>query len=155
MGEFRTVKSKYPHVEWIDLKDDGTLIECAIMKKDANGNIFFIELGGLDAVDKQRLFNILVSRNSAQFELWDLMAQVTLGNGINALEYFHQLVKVFTPAGQILTPRLGTMGAPTGRMHVGKDEVVPEVVAVKKGKKGKKAAAPEADADAGEPEVTE
>lgn len=101
----------YPHVEWLDLHNNGVLTECAIMKKDANGNIYHFQLATLDAVDKQRLRNILTSRNARNFPLWDLMQQVTLGNGVNALEYFHQLVKVLTPGGQIIDPIMGRMGA--------------------------------------------
>jgi hypothetical protein len=145
-GETNTVKSKYPHVEWIDLKNDGTLVECAIMRKDANGNIYFFEVGNLDNVDKQRLFNIIVDRNASRYELWDLMSQKTLGNGLNALEYFHQLVKVITPAGQVMTPRAGVLGAPnSGRMRMMNEEVTNESPN-KRGKKGKKAdVAPEED----------
>jgi hypothetical protein len=43
-------------------------------------------------------------------ELWDLMSNHTLGNGMNALTYFHQLVKVITPDGKITDPRAGRMG---------------------------------------------
>lgn len=101
----------YPHVEWLDLGDNGINVECAIMKRDSNGNIYHFQLASLDHVDKQRLRNILTSRNAKNFPLWDLMQQVTLGNGINALEYFHQLVKVKTPGGQIIDPVQGRMGA--------------------------------------------
>jgi hypothetical protein len=101
----------YPHVEWLDLKNDGINVECAVMKRDSNGNIYHFQLAALDAVDKQRLRNILTGRNARNFPLWDLMQQVTLGNGVNALEYFHQLVKVKTPSGQIIDPVQGRMGA--------------------------------------------
>lgn len=143
MSEIKRATSKYPHVEWLDLKNDGTLIECAIMKRDDAGNTYYFEIGSLDEIDKQRLFRIIVSRNSSQYPLWDLMGQVTLGNGINALEYFHQLVKVLTPSGQILTPQLGVMGAPLGRVRVEKDEGDSEPTVKKGGKKGKKAASEE------------
>lgn len=102
---------EYPHVEWIDLKDDGTLHECAIMKRDGNGNIYFFEIRSLDDIDKRRLFKIITNRNAHMYELWDLMSQVTLGNGVNALEYFHQLVRVITPRGRIISPTLGVIGA--------------------------------------------
>ena len=101
----------YPHVEWLDLHQNGVLTECAVMKKDSNGNIYHFSIAALDDVDKNRLRNILVSRNAANFHLWDLMEQVTLGNGVNALEYFHQLVKVQTPGGAIIDPMQGRIGA--------------------------------------------
>lgn len=101
----------YPHIEWLDLHGKGVLTECAIMKKDGNGNVYHFQIASLDSIDKTRLRNILVSRNAKNFPLWDLMQQVTLGNGINALEYFHQLVKVLTPSGQIIDATHGRMGA--------------------------------------------
>jgi hypothetical protein len=101
----------YPHVEWLDLEDSGVLTECAIMKKDGNNNIHFFQVASLDSIDKVRLRNVLVSRNSTKFPLWQLMEDVTLNNGINCLTYFHQLVKVKTPSGQIIDPTVGTIGA--------------------------------------------
>jgi hypothetical protein len=107
----QTVQSQYPHIEWIDLGNDGTLVECAIMKKDQTGNIFFFEVAKLDTIDRQRVLQIISDRNATNFELWDLMANKVLGNGANALEYFHQLVKVITPNGKIINPQLGRIGA--------------------------------------------
>lgn len=105
------MSTAYPHIEWLDLHGKGVLTECAVMRKDANGNIYHFQIASLDSIDKTRLRNILVSRNAKNFPLWDLMQQVTLGNGINALEYFHQLVKVLTPSGQIIDATHGRMGA--------------------------------------------
>lgn len=102
-------KSTIHHLEWLDLSGNGTLTECAIMKEE-RGNIFHIQLTHLDDIDKKRLVSILSSRNASTMELWDLMMQVTLGNGINALDYFHQLVKVITPSGEIMDPMSGRRG---------------------------------------------
>jgi len=103
-------KSQIPHVKWIDLKDDGVLYECAVFKEDDFGNTYYLEIAHLDAIDKSRLSRILYSRNAETFELWDLMSQVTLNNGMNALDYFHQLVKVISDRGVIMNPRLGSVG---------------------------------------------
>jgi len=105
-----SLKGKLPHIHWLDLNDDGTLIECAIMKKDSNQNIYYIQVDKLDGVDKQRLVKILTTRNVDTMELWDAMSSVTLGNGLNALKYFHQLVKVITDNGRIMAPQLGKQG---------------------------------------------
>jgi len=105
-------KSKYPHIEWIDLNNDGTLTEVAVMRRDGLGNMYFVRLDNLDEIDKKRLFKIVTNRNAELYELWDLMSNVTLGNGVNALTYFHQLVKVRTPAGKVMTPTSGVIGAP-------------------------------------------
>lgn len=108
----------YPHVEWLDLYGDGTLHECAVVKKDNIGNVYFIRIRELDIVDKRRIAKILTGRNATNFALWDLLFQSTLGNGMNALEYFHQYVKVKTPRGQIMQPQMGTIGgAVAGVMH--------------------------------------
>lgn len=105
--------TRYPHVEWIDLYGDGTLHECAVVKRDGAGNTFFIRLRELDLVDKRRVLKVLTGRNATNFALWDLLYQTTLGNGMNALTYFHQYVRVKTPRGQIITPSVGTIGGAT------------------------------------------
>jgi len=104
------VEGKFPHVEWLDLNGNNILIECAIMKTEASGGKLFIRLDQLDSIDKQRIAKILTNRNANAFELWDLMAQITLGNGENALKYFHQMVKIFTPAGVVMNPTAGQVG---------------------------------------------
>ncbi len=100
----------YPHVRWVDLTDNGTLTEVAVVKTDAENNTYFFELNKLDSIDRQRLFNIITKRHAVNFQLWDLLNQHTLGNGINALDYFHQLVKVLTPSGTIIDPKQGVAG---------------------------------------------
>jgi hypothetical protein len=110
--------STHHHLYWIDLNGDGILHECAVMRKDAAGNILYFKTNDLDEIDKKRLASILMDRNAGSFELYDLMAQKTLGNGCNALQYFHQLVKQLTPNGKILDPRSGQMGgAVTGQIQ--------------------------------------
>lgn len=131
----KTAKGQYPHVEWIDLKGNGVLVECAIMRKDEFGNMYYVEIPALDTIDKTRLVRILTNRNANSFPLWDLMSQITLNNGVNALTYFHQLVKVISPEGVIMNPRAGTVG--TGKM----DTTAPTV------SKTRKAKAAEADAE--------
>jgi len=113
---YRSQSSReYPHVEWLELYEDGKMYECAVLKQDASGNVFFFEVNSLDNIDRMRLAQLLSDRNANSFELWDLMSQRTLGNGINALAYFHQLVKVLTPNGKVMDPRPGVMGImPTG-----------------------------------------
>ena len=101
----------FPHVFWIELqRGTGVYTESAVLKKDKLGNIYFIKLKSLDDVDRRRLANILTNRNSKSFELWDLMSQVTLGNGIGALNYFHQVVEVLSPNGIVHRPSAGVVG---------------------------------------------
>lgn len=96
------MQGKYPHIEWLDLNANGVVTECAILKKDPEGNVFFFTLNSLDLIDKKRLLDIVTNRNAHMYELWDLMSQITMRNGVNALVYFHQLAKVLTPSGQVI-----------------------------------------------------
>jgi len=105
---------EYAHIEWLELNADGILHECAIMNRDRNGNVLFFKTNDLDEIDKRRLAGILMDRNAKSFALWDLCAQKTLGNGMNALAYFHQLVRQLTPNGKVIDPRVGQIGGLTG-----------------------------------------
>lgn len=109
--EIEVIKGKYPHVGWCDLDNKGTLTEIAVLKNGQHG-LFFIRLNRIDAIDKQRLFRIINNRNAKMYELWDLMSNITLGNGANALDYFHQHVKVLTHQRTIINPMMGQMVAP-------------------------------------------
>lgn len=103
-------KTTVPHIEWLDFKGDGMFTECAIMKRDRLDNTFFIRLDSMDKIDKDRLIKILRNRNAVNMELWDLMSGLTLNNGVNALTYFHQLVKVISAEGMIYSPHAGRIG---------------------------------------------
>jgi hypothetical protein len=117
---YRIQKStEHPHIEWIELHADGILHECAVLKRDGFGNVFYFKTNSLDTIDKQRLAAILSDRNANNFELWDLMSHRTLGNGVNALAYFHQLVKILTPNGKTVDPQSGQVGvAPAGTQAI-------------------------------------
>lgn len=99
-----------PHIEWLDLAGNGVFTECCIVKRDELGNIYHFPVNSLDSIDKKRLARILQSRLAPQLECWDLLSQTVLNNGVNALEYFHQLVKVISPNGQVYSPRHGVIG---------------------------------------------
>lgn len=100
---------EYQHVQFLDLYGNGVLKEVVVIKEEINGDKYFIQTDLLDMVDLQRLREILDKRDSNQYPMWDLMGQTMLRNGMNALEYFHQLVRVKTPNGPIIQPgRVGT-----------------------------------------------
>ena len=132
------MESKFNHVEWLDLKDDGVLTECAIMKREPNGDTYFFPLTTLDNVDKSRLLSIITRRDAHLYELWDLMSNITLGNGMNALNYFHQLAKVKTASGQVIAPSTSRRGTPgIVDTNVNKEEApeeAPKAAAKKKSK---------------------
>lgn len=133
-GEFLMsigVKSRpgnLPHIEWLDLGGNGIYIESAIIKRDPLGNVFYIPINALDNVDKTRLVNILMDRHAGSHELWDLMATKTINNGMNALTYFHQMVKQITPGGQIINPQTGRIGV--GAQQTGEVQVTPPIQGV-------------------------
>lgn len=111
MASVSVVKGKYPHLGWVDIEGNGVVTEVAVLKNGPQG-LFFIRINKLDMIDKQRLFKIVTNRNAGLYELWDLMSNITLGNGANALEYFHQYVKVLTPSRQVLAPSMSRMVDP-------------------------------------------
>jgi hypothetical protein len=97
------MQTKYRFIELMDVDNNGLLSEVAIVKRFPNGDIYFIPLQSLDAIDLQRLKIIITHQDAALYdELWKLLEQRTLGNGMNALIYFNQVVKHRTPNGQIL-----------------------------------------------------
>jgi hypothetical protein len=102
--------AEYPHIEWVEVNGDGILHECAIMSRDKWGNILFFKVNDLDDIDKRRLAGILMDRNARTMPLWDVMMNKTLGNGVNALAYFNQLVRQLTPNGKLIDPRSGQQG---------------------------------------------
>ena len=115
---YKSQKSReYPHIEWFELSGDGIMHECAVMRRTPDGNVLYFKTNDLDDIDKRRLAGILSDRNANSFELWDLMAQKTLGNGMNALTYFNQLVRMITPNGKVVDPRAGQMGAGVGSVN--------------------------------------
>lgn len=95
---------EYQHVQYLDLYGNNILTETVVVKEEVNGDKYFLQTNLLDIIDLTRLREILDKRDSKQYALWDLMAQTTLRNGMNALEYFHQLVRVKTKAGPIVQP---------------------------------------------------
>jgi len=121
------IPGKYPHIAWIDLEHDGIAVEIAVMKNDDSG-LYFIRLDQLDRIDKQRLFKVINNRNANLYELWDLMSNCTIGNGSNALSYFHQLVKCYTPQGKIIKPTEGRRGVGENYRKFPVKEEVPAVL---------------------------
>jgi hypothetical protein len=103
--------NELPHIEWVDLGENGVAIEVVVVKRDPrNDDLYFIKTEDLDQIDRNRLTQILRKRDAGKYELWDLLDNTVLGNGENALEFFHQLVRVRTARGQILVPGSGRAG---------------------------------------------
>ncbi len=100
----------HPHIEWIEIYGDGILHECAVLHIDQLGNRLFFQVNHLDTIDRNRLAHIMSDRNARTLPLYEIMRQKTLGNGINALQYFHQYVKILTPNGKVLDTKSGQVG---------------------------------------------
>lgn len=95
--------TRFNHVFLVDTADNGQLREVAVVKEEANGTLYYVDIATLDNFDKGRLKSIVTSQHTDKYPLWDLMSQVTLSNGKNALDYFHQLVKVKAAPGSVNT----------------------------------------------------
>jgi len=101
-----------PHVTALDLFNNGIDYEVVVLKQDRNnGDVYFIRTDYLDEIDYQRIGQILTRRDAGRMEAWDLFSGITLGNGMNALEYFHQFVKVKTRSGEIMAPNPRRQGS--------------------------------------------
>lgn len=98
----------YDHVQFRDIYNDGVMREVIVMKEDDyTKDLFFIQVDDLDDIDVERLRVILKKRDADKYPLWDLLSNVTLKNGVNALEFFHQLVKQRMANGKVLPPGKG------------------------------------------------
>lgn len=95
--------TRFNHVFLVDVADNGALREVAVVKEEANGTIYYVDIASLDNFDKGRLKSLVTSQHADKYPLWDLMSQATLSNGKNALDYFHQLVKVKQAPGSVNT----------------------------------------------------
>jgi len=91
------------HVFLVDWNDDGMLKEIAIVKEKQDGTIYGIEIDKLHPIDKRRLKKFLVSVHADKYELWHLLSEGRLNNGMNALDFFHvNYVKTKRPKGAVL-----------------------------------------------------
>lgn len=81
------------HIEYQDVDGSGVLKEVAVVKRWDDGSFSYIETGILDDIDRGRLKTILMSPHADKYELWELLSMAKINNGMNALDYFHQLTK--------------------------------------------------------------
>ena len=94
------------HIVHFDIANDGRYREVALVKMDKNKDntvrsIWYIDVALLDQYDKGRLKSIVTNQHANKYELWDLLAQNTLSNGKNSLDYFHQLTRVVHGVGAV------------------------------------------------------
>lgn len=87
--EITNMATQYKHIEHIDVNDDGILEQVAVVKRWEDGSLSYIDISTLGDIDKGRLKAIITSQHADKYELWELMDQTTLSNGLNALGFFH------------------------------------------------------------------
>ena len=108
------MKTKYPHIERLALDETGALKECLIVKKMDDGNIFLIPLEKLDSIDKKRILRLINTPNASRMEMWEVMSQTKLQNGMNALTYFHQMVlQKVGDTGLVIKPSMNRYISPS------------------------------------------
>ena len=98
--EIALTPTSMPHIFLCDVDDSGLMKEIALVKRFKDGSIYYIEVEPLHRIDKSRIKKIVTSQHADKYELWELMSQAKLSNGMNALDFFHaNNVKVKRPRG--------------------------------------------------------
>lgn len=110
--EARIRQTGMNHIVYFDIQNDGRYREVALVKADKNKDgtirsIYYVDVQLLDNIDKGRLKAIVTNQHANKYELWDLLAQNTLSNGKNGLDYFHQLTRVIHGPGAVNTGMAG------------------------------------------------
>jgi hypothetical protein len=79
------------HIEFLDVEGTGIKKEVVVVKKWDNGVISYIDLAKLDKIDRARMKQVLSHPGASNetVQLYQIMATITLSNGLNALDYFH------------------------------------------------------------------
>lgn len=97
-------KTAFQHVFLVDINDNGILREVAVLKEDPiSGTLIYIDIALLDNIDKGRLKRLVTSVHADKYALWELMDQDRLPNGMNALDYFHQMTRTKAAPGYVNT----------------------------------------------------
>lgn len=98
--------SVYPHHYWLKC-ESGYDKEVVLVKAFPNGDRALLFIDHLDSIDLIRIREFLLSEeNHTGSEFWSVLKGKTLSNGINALTYFHQLVKILKTDNSIVDPNI-------------------------------------------------
>lgn len=111
INNVRFQASKFSHVYWADIKGNGLIEEVVVIAHAPNGTVWFVPVNSLDHIDRARMFRLINDRTSTMLPLYEIMSHTRLNNGVNALEYFHQITKMMTPGGVITRVNSGYLGA--------------------------------------------
>lgn len=92
------------HVKFMDVNNDGLLEEIAVVKQWDDGSFSYVLVTALSNLNKGRLKALVTSQHADKYQLWEIMSQSKLSNGLNALDFFHNnFVKIFRPQGSLAT----------------------------------------------------
>jgi hypothetical protein len=104
------VPTTFKHVFLVDINDNGQLREVAVIKEEANGSLIYVDVASLDIIDKGRLKKLVTSMHADKYPLWELMSLERLSNGMNGLDYFHQMARTKLAPGHVNTAMGGGLG---------------------------------------------
>lgn len=99
------------HVYHIDWDDNGIQKEVAVVLEAPDGTIYGILVENLHPIDRKRLQRFVTSIHADKYPLWELLSQGKLTNGMNALDFFHEIIKRKAPRGglsSLFTPSAST-----------------------------------------------
>jgi hypothetical protein len=110
----RKIPTPFKHVFLVDVNDNGQLREVALIKEEANGSLIYIDIASLDIIDKGRLKKFVTSQHADKYPLWELMSMDRLSNGVNGLDYFHQMARTKYAPGHVNTAMGGGLASVRG-----------------------------------------
>jgi hypothetical protein len=114
--------TKLPHIYHADIDETGMLKEIAVVKKTKDGTLYYIDVEPLHPIDKARLKKAVTTQYAAERPLWEILSNITLSNGMNALDFFHSnSVKVKRPKG---AKALGGLESISGNIPGAVDKVI-------------------------------
>jgi hypothetical protein len=107
----KKIPTPFKHVFLVDINDNGQLREVALVKEEANGSLIYIDIASLDIIDKGRLKKFVSSMHADKYPLWELMSLDRLSNGVNGLDYFHQMCRTKYAPGHVNTAMGGGLSS--------------------------------------------
>lgn len=113
----KKIPTPFRHVYLVDINDNGQLREVAVLKEEGNGSLIYVDIASLDLIDKGRLKKFVTSMHADKYPLWELMSMERLSNGVNGLDYFHQMARTKYAPGHVNTAMGG--GLATVRPEAG------------------------------------
>lgn len=99
------MKNYEKHIDLMELDESGIKREVAVLKRWKDGSVSYIQVDTLDKYDVGRIRSAIEGPLGDKYELHEILALTKLNNGMNALDFFHQLAKVKRPDGTRALPQ--------------------------------------------------